>query len=175
MPLKKGSSKKTISENIKTELAAGKPAKQANPIENPRKNPMAKKIAIVGRPGVGKTTLAKSIAKDLNMALFHTDDLIGSVSFKDTPNHCIDSLKDHDDYIIEGVQVSRMLDYGTREKSWKPDKLIVVDADNRIQQNHKGLAKINQTRIDKFIADNPNVEIEYVNNSFNTPPLPDDE
>lgn len=29
MPLKKGSSKKVISENIKTEVAAGKPVKQA--------------------------------------------------------------------------------------------------------------------------------------------------
>lgn len=29
MPLKKGSSKKVISENIRTEMAAGKPQKQA--------------------------------------------------------------------------------------------------------------------------------------------------
>ena len=29
MPLKKGSSKKTISSNIKTEIAAGKPQRQA--------------------------------------------------------------------------------------------------------------------------------------------------
>lgn len=29
MPLKRGSSKKTISSNIKTEMAAGKPQKQA--------------------------------------------------------------------------------------------------------------------------------------------------
>jgi hypothetical protein len=29
MPLKKGSSKKVVSENIKTEMAAGKPQKQA--------------------------------------------------------------------------------------------------------------------------------------------------
>ncbi len=29
MPLKKGSSKKTISSNIKTEISAGKPRKQA--------------------------------------------------------------------------------------------------------------------------------------------------
>ncbi len=29
MPLKKGSSRKTVSQNIKTEMAAGKPQKQA--------------------------------------------------------------------------------------------------------------------------------------------------
>lgn len=29
MPLKKGSSKKAVSQNIKTEIAAGKPQKQA--------------------------------------------------------------------------------------------------------------------------------------------------
>jgi hypothetical protein len=45
MPLKKGKSKKTISQNIRTEIAAGKPPKQAAAIAYSvaRKTPKKKK------------------------------------------------------------------------------------------------------------------------------------
>lgn len=43
MPLKKGKSKKTISKNIKTEIAAGKPPKQAVAIALNTANPKKKK------------------------------------------------------------------------------------------------------------------------------------
>jgi len=43
MPLKKGTSKKTVSENIRTEMKAGKPQKQAVAIAMETKRRSAKK------------------------------------------------------------------------------------------------------------------------------------
>jgi len=43
MPLKKGTSKKTVSENVRTEMKAGKPQKQAVAIAMETKRRSAKK------------------------------------------------------------------------------------------------------------------------------------
>lgn len=53
MPLKKGNSKKTVSKNIKTEMAAGKPQKQAIAIamEEAKKKPKKKKAAAKKKTG----------------------------------------------------------------------------------------------------------------------------
>jgi len=130
---------------------------------------MPKKIAIVGRPKVGKTTLAKKMAKELDLNLIHTDDIIGDVSFIDADKHMIEKVRDQESYIVEGVQVSRMLRRGEKEGSWKPDKLIIVDATHKVKPKHKGLASLCKDPVDVWCAANPDVEVERVTNDFQLP------
>lgn len=130
---------------------------------------MPKKIAIVGRPKVGKTTLANKLAKELDIALFHTDDSIGKVSFTDAHNHWIEQLRDKESYIVEGVQVSRMLRKGHSEGSWKPDKLIIVDASHPVKSKHRGLASLCKDPVEQWCEANPDVEVERVRNDFELP------
>ena len=55
MPLKKGKSKKNVSSNIKTEMAAGKPQKQAVAIalNTARKGKAKMKVSKRGKPMAG--------------------------------------------------------------------------------------------------------------------------
>jgi hypothetical protein len=130
---------------------------------------MAKKIAVVGRPRTGKTTLAKKLSEDLGLALHHTDDSINKIPFKDTDRHWINKLSGEESYIVEGVQVSRMLRSGGKDGSWKPDKLIVVEASHPVRKEHKGLASLCKSAVDQWCESNPDVEVERVYNDFELP------
>lgn len=91
------------------------------------------KIAITGYPGSGKTTFVNKLKFD--MGKFHTDDFIEEWAFKELPTHLINHLRLHDNYVIKGVQVARMLRTGAREGTWIPDLVIWMeggDNHNRI-------------------------------------------
>lgn len=127
---------------------------------------MPKKIAIIGRPGVGKTYLANKLAKDQNLKNISTDDYIGSVPFEDVPTKIMTDLETVDqDYVVEGVQVARMI-----KKGFKPDKIYIVEANTRLEPKHKALAKINRNAIEALEL-NPleGVEVEHIQNDIRGP------
>ena len=78
-------------------------------------------IAITGYPKAGKSTLANRVAEKYNLELIHTDDYIDQFPFKDVPLELITRFENKNDFVIEGVQVSRMLKYG-----FKPSKAYWV-------------------------------------------------
>lgn len=125
-----------------------------------------KKIAIVGAPRAGKTTLAKKLAKELGIPLIHTDDLIGKVSFKDADKELLNQVKDLDSYIVEGVQVSRMLRTSNKDKSWKPDKLYIVESNLPTEKRHRGLASLCGDPVKQWVQDNPDVPCEVIKNNI---------
>lgn len=103
----------------------------------------ARAIAITGRPRVGKTTLGKRLSEYKNGALVHTDDYIKDFSFEDAAKGLIDVCSKIDGpYIVEGVQVARMLRTGAREGIWQPDLVIVVDSSNELEKKHGSLAAL---------------------------------
>ncbi len=113
-----------------------------------------KKIAIIGRPRVGKTTLAKQLGDALGYDVVSTDDFIGKHSFEDAPEKIIEQLLKKDrPYIIEGVQTARMIRKGYRLKTWEPDVVIEVDADIELEPGHKGLASLQQKAIFDWIKE----------------------
>jgi adenylate kinase family enzyme len=130
---------------------------------------LSRKIAIVGRPKVGKTTLAKKLARELGINIHHTDDSIGEIDFKDADKYWINRLQEQENYIVEGVQVARMLRSGARDKSWTPDKVYIVDATHSTEPKHRGLAALCNDPVEKWCEDHPDIEVERIINDFELP------
>ena len=54
-------------------------------------------------------------------------------------------------YIVEGVQVARMLRKGLRTGEWQPDRVIIVDNPlSPVQQRHAGIAAMNAKALEEW-------------------------
>lgn len=115
----------------------------------------AQRIAIVGRPGVGKTTIAKKMAEVLGTNLYHTDDYIDRTTFEDAPKAIIADLANADRYIVEGVQVARMLRTGQRENIWRPDCVVLVRANIAGQPKHKSMTALVSKALQEWLSSGP--------------------
>ncbi len=76
------------------------------------------KIAIIGIPKSGKTTLANRLAERLGYPLVHSDDQIG-VGWGNQKAFTLEAIAVHGENVIaEGVTVARVLN------QWNPDRVI---------------------------------------------------
>ncbi len=120
----------------------------------------ARVIAIIGRPQAGKTTLAKKLSAFKHCPIIHTDDYIKKVSFKDAAEAIIKVCNEQDaPYIVEGVQVARMLRTGQKEKIWKPDLVIYINMATAPSAEHKGLATLTQKAFQEWDAEDHGVPV----------------
>jgi len=79
------------------------------------------RIAVVGGPRTGKTTLVMTTVEVDDRPVFHTDDLIGLVEWADQPAVIIERCAPLDRYVVEGIQVARAL-----RKGLEPDVVVVT-------------------------------------------------
>lgn len=104
------------------------------------------KIAIVGRPGVGKTTLATKLSDDLGIPLIHTDNYKDKANFIDVPLLVLADLQTMSRYIVEGVQAARVLKRGLN-----PDSVVVLDSDEEIEEKHRSIASMSSNAIQEWM------------------------
>jgi len=110
------------------------------------------KIAIIGAPRAGKTTLAAKLAAELGVQVRHSDDLIGTLDWSAASEHIATVwLPEPGPWIIEGVAVVRAL------RKWLDahptglpcDKIIVLETPRvALTSRQAGMAKACATILD---------------------------
>ena len=84
-----------------------------------------KRILITGRPGAGKSTLAKKLAKLLNIPYFHLDLVHHDIEYKKQYQRAVAASENQ--YIIEGAYIGRHF-----EELVNFDTIIILDIDKLI-------------------------------------------
>jgi len=110
------------------------------------------RIAITGRPGVGKTTLGRRLAVDLSLPLHHTDDYISGYSWDEIPDILTKYFIDEPSFILEGVAAARCLKRGL----W-PDVCLYLERDMPTEPRHAGMAAV----VDRALGRYPGQVIRF--------------
>ena len=76
------------------------------------------RVVIAGGPRCGKSTLFRSLAIDYAVAI-GTDDFM-DLPWADVPDAVIDVLEKHDEWLVEGVNVARVLRRWIRDRGDMP-------------------------------------------------------
>jgi adenylate kinase family enzyme len=110
------------------------------------------KIAIIGAPRAGKTTLALKLAAEFGVPVRHSDDLIGEFDWSAASEHIATVwLPEHGPWIIEGVAVVRALrKWLESQPAGLPcDKIIVLESPRvPLTSRQAGMARACATILD---------------------------
>lgn len=118
-------------------------------------------IAIAGRPGIGKTTLAEKISKSFGHKVISTDKFIERSSFKESPEIIMSAVdKETENLVVEGVQVARML-----KKGFKPDLVIEIECSKECEKRHRGLASMVENSMTAFKIMESGIPVVSVKNN----------
>jgi len=124
-----------------------------------------KRIAIVGGPRTGKTTLAAKLSRDTGLPLIASDDY-KDLGWSEASQHVADLLAKNEPAIVEGVAVPRALRkmLAARPEERPIDKLIVLEAPKAARSaGQKAMGKGVHTVLDKILPELRalGVEIEW--------------
>ncbi len=118
------------------------------------------RIAIIGVPRSGKTTLATRLAERLGYPLVHSDDQIG-VGWGNQKAFTLEAIAMHGENVIaEGVTVARILN------QWKPDWVIRCWRDGLASPRHAAIASRIKRATEEWegplLDVGGNVDLEYL-------------
>jgi len=95
---------------------------------------MAHTVAIAGLPNAGKTFITDRASEHYK---FHTDDFVHQYDWLSLPQGVIDAIGDKDQWLVEGMQVPRLLKRGL-----KPELVVWMDNPKvRLSPKQAGLGR----------------------------------